>query len=97
MDRAREHKERPDAMEALDQMLNISTTFLDGSKKLPADLQYFTEVEVTTLDKAVKETLEWKEKLLAEQAATPLSQAPVLTVRSIAEKINTLDREVNGF
>jgi hypoxia up-regulated 1 len=94
LDRVREHKERPDALEAMDKMLNISIGFLESSKLLPEDQQYFTEVEVKTLDKLVKETLEWRAKHLDEQEATPLSQAPVLTVRMIAEKIDSLDREV---
>lgn len=78
-------------------MLNISVSFLEGSKLLPEDMQYFTEVELKTLEKAVKETLEWREKQLDLQASTPLSQTPPLTVRSIAEKIDTLDREVIYF
>ena len=94
-DRVREHKDRPDALEALDKMVNISQTFLDSSKGLPEDQQFFTEVEVTTLDKLLTETLEWREKKLKEQEATPLTKAPVLTIRMIADKIDALDREVS--
>lgn len=94
LDRVREHKDRPDALEALGNMLNISGGFLDSSKSLPADDQLFTEVELTTLEKLVTETLTWRTAKLKEQEKTPLSVHPVLTVRSIAEKIDALDREV---
>lgn len=93
-DRVREHRERPDALDALEKMLNISMTFLDTSKNIPEDQQYFTEVELTTLEKLVKETLKWRNEKLAAQEKTPLTQAPVLTVRMIAEKLDALDREV---
>ncbi|CAG7836274.1 unnamed protein product [Allacma fusca] len=93
-DRVREHKDRPDALDALDKMINISQGFLESSKNVPEDQQYFTEVEVTTLDKLLTETLEWRDKKLKEQEKTPLTQAPALTVRMIAEKLDALDREV---
>lgn len=94
-DRVREHKDRPDALDALEKMLNISMGFMENSKGLPEDQQVFTEVELTTLEKLVGETFAWREKKLAEQQSTPLNQAPVLTVRQIAEKIDALDREVS--
>lgn len=94
MDRVREHKERPDALEALNNMVNISMGFLEKSKSLPEDEQLFTEVELSTLEKLVTETVTWREKKVKEQDATPFSSPPVLTVRSIAEKIDALDREV---
>lgn len=94
-DRIREHKERPDAILALDKMLNISIGFLESSKSVPADQQYFTEVEVRTLEKLVTETIEWRNKNVAQQDATPPNQTPVLTVRMLAEKIDAMDREVS--
>jgi len=94
LDRVRQHKERPEALEALDKMLNISMGFLDSSKMLPEDEQYFTEVELSTLEKLVTETLEWRVNKLTEQETTPLSETPALTIRMIAEKIDALDREV---
>jgi hypoxia up-regulated 1 len=93
-DRVREHKDRPDALEALERMVNISMGFLESSKVLPADEQLFTEVELTTLEKLVTETVTWREKKLKEQEKLALSDPPILTVRSIAEKIDALDREV---
>lgn len=95
-DRVREHKDRPDALDALEKMLNISMGFLDSSKGVPEDQQVFTEVELTTLEKLVQETYMWREKKLDDQGKTPLNQAPVLTVRQIAEKIDALDREVSN-
>jgi hypoxia up-regulated 1 len=93
-DRVREHKDRPDALDALDKMINISKGFLDSSKNVPEDQQYFTDVEVATLDKLLTETLEWRAKKLKEQEQTPLTKTPALTVRMIAEKLDALDREV---
>jgi hypoxia up-regulated 1 len=78
-------------------MLNISETFLSSSKSVPADQQYFTEVEITTLDKLVRETIEWRNKLVSQQDSGPQNQAPVLTIRMIAEKIDALDREVSDL
>lgn len=95
LDRVREHKDRPDALEALDNMLNISMGFLDTSKSLSPEEQLFTEVELTTLEKLVTETFTWRETKLKEQENIPLSTMPTLTVRSIAEKIDALDREVS--
>lgn len=94
-DRVREHKDRPDALDALEKMLNISMGFLEASKGAPEEDQLFTEVELTTLEKLVQETYTWREKKLEEQGATALNLAPVLTVRQIAEKIDALDREVH--
>jgi len=93
-DRVREHKDRPDALDALDKMINISIGFLDSSKDLSEDQQFFTEVELTTLEKLVTESVAWRDNKLEEQQKTPLTQAPVLTIRMIAEKIDALDREV---
>ncbi|ODN03799.1 Hypoxia up-regulated protein 1 [Orchesella cincta] len=93
-DRVREHKDRPDALDALEKMLNISMGFLESSKSLPEDEQMFTEVEITTLEKLVQETFAWRLKKLEDQGKTALNVAPVLTVRQIAEKIDALDREV---
>lgn len=93
-DRVREHKDRPDALDALEKMLNISMGFLESSKSMSQDEQVFTEVELSTLEKLVQETFTWREKKIEEQSKTPLNQAPVLTVRQIAEKIDLMDREV---
>jgi len=97
LDRVREHKDRPDALEALEKMVNISMGFLESSKIMSPDEQLFSETELTTLEKLVTETVTWREKKLKEQESIALSDPPILTVRSIAEKIDALDREVCGI
>ena len=37
---------------------------------------------------------EWKDKMVAEQAKTPLTEPPKLTVKALVEKMSLLDREV---
>lgn len=93
-DRVREHKERPEALNSLKEMLNISRVFYEGAKNLSEEDQMFTEVELSTLETLIKETEEWKKNSEKEQATLPLYERPKLTVRAIAEKLASLDREV---
>lgn len=98
--RVAEHRERPDAIAALRQVLNGSSTFLKDARnvtaaKLEAEENWvFTEVELNTLEKLIKETEQWMIKMEKEQAEQKLSEAPKLSIKSIGEKINVLDREV---
>ncbi|XP_067131590.1 uncharacterized protein [Centruroides vittatus] len=92
--RVQEHKDRPDAINALNDMINISTIFLKNAQKVPKEEQIFTDVEITTLEKLISETEQWKNNSVKEQENTPLYENPKLTIKSIAEKIAALDREV---
>jgi len=98
--RVAEHRERPEAIAALRQVLNGSSTFLKDARnvtaaKLEAEENWvFTDVELSTLEKLIKETEQWMIKLEKEQAEQKLSEAPKLSIKSIGEKINILDREV---
>lgn len=98
--RVTEHRERPEAVAALRQILNASAAFLKDTRnvtaaKLEAEESWvFTEVELNTLDKLIKETEEWLVKMVKEQADQKLSDAPKMSIKSISEKISILDREV---
>lgn len=93
-DRVKEHRERPEALKALNEMLNISNIFLENAKNLSEDQQIFTSVEISTLEVLVTDTSKWFKDSTAEQSKQPLSSAPVVTIKQIAEKISVLDREV---
>lgn len=93
-ERVREHRERPEAIKALRDMLNISTLFLNGAKNVSEDDQVFSEVELNTLESLIKETLDWADDLGKQQKGMTLQDMPKLTVKAIAEKISNLDREV---
>lgn len=98
--RVAEHRERPEAIAALRQVLNGSSTFLKDARnvtaaKMEAEENWvFTEVELNTLEKSIKETEQWMIKMEKDQAEQKLSEAPKLSIKLISEKINALDREV---
>ncbi|XP_044743418.1 hypoxia up-regulated protein 1 [Chrysoperla carnea] len=95
--RVYEHKERPEALAALKQMLNGSEHFLASAKNLTAgksENEVFTEVEINNLEKIITETTEWRNKMVEEQDKLKKSDPILLTVRALSEKMAALDREV---
>merc|ERR1712098_212836 len=54
----------------------------------------FKEKELGSLKKKIAEVEKWRDEKLAEQAETPLSEMPKLTVSMIKSKIQDLDSEV---
>jgi len=54
----------------------------------------FKEKELDSLKKKIAEVEKWRDEKLAEQAETPLSEMPKLTVSMIKSKIQDLDSEV---
>nr|CAD7392844.1 unnamed protein product [Timema cristinae] len=95
--RVRENQERPEALAVLHSMINSSTNFLAGARNVTAQATeggMFTPVELDTLDRVIKETKEWKQKMEGEQAALNPTENPKLTVKLITEKMAVLDREV---
>ena len=90
----KEHRDRPEAVKALNDMLNISMLFLNSAKNLSADQQIFTDVEISTLDKLVTETNSWLNNSLDVQNKQAASAPLKLTTKQIAEKLSALDREV---
>ncbi|KAG8199551.1 hypothetical protein JTE90_009392 [Oedothorax gibbosus] len=93
-ERVREHQDRPEALKALTDMLNISDVFLGQARNVSVDDQVFTDVEMKTLENLIADTRKWLVDTLQEQNALTLSQTPKLTVKSIGEKLAGLDREV---
>jgi hypoxia up-regulated 1 len=93
-----EHNERPEALNALTLSLNHSSHFLTTAKNLTKttnpEKDVFTDVEVESLEKLIKETGEWKEKMIDEQNKLKKFEPIKLTVRSIVDKMGALDREV---
>ena len=49
----------------------------------------FKEKELDSLKKKIAEVEKWRDEKLAEQAGTPLSEMPKLTVSMIKSKVNT--------
>lgn len=92
--RVQEHQDRPEAIQALQDMINGSSVFLKKSKEVPVEHQLFTEVEMTTLDDLIVSTQKWLEDKMEQQEALPLHEDPKLTLSDIAEKWSALDREI---
>ncbi len=92
--RVREHLDRPEALGALDKMLNTSTNFLAKAKNKTGDDGYFTEAEVTKLETKLEEIQKWRDEAVKEQEKQPKSEMPKMTTSLIAEKGLDLDREV---
>ncbi|KAL4229247.1 Hypoxia up-regulated protein 1 [Mactra antiquata] len=95
--RVSELKERPEALAALNSMLNHSSYFLASIKNLSSieiDDKIFTDVEIETLEKLINETKEWKDSMVKEQSSLPDYEKPKLLLDDIGSKMQSLDREV---
>ncbi|GFU72242.1 hypoxia up-regulated protein 1 [Trichonephila clavipes] len=93
-DRVKEHRDRPEALKALSEMLNISQLFMHSARNVSEEDQIFTEVELKTLENLITETKKWLRESSKEQDALTLSESPKLTVKLLGEKVASLDREV---
>lgn len=93
-----EHQERPEALKALNSMVNGSQHFLTTAKNLTKEVNpekdVFTEIEIKTLEKAITETIEWRDKEIKAQKKLAKNDAVRLTVKSLTDKMALLDREV---
>ncbi|XP_067422791.1 hypoxia up-regulated protein 1 [Emydura macquarii macquarii] len=92
--RVEERRKWPDRLTALENLLNHSSIFLKGARMIPETDQIFTEVELSTLEKVINETVTWKNETLAEQNKLPPTEKPTLLSKDIELKIAALDREV---
>ncbi|XP_054032035.1 hypoxia up-regulated protein 1 isoform X2 [Dryobates pubescens] len=92
--RVEERRKWPERLAALESLLNHSTIFLKGARMIPESDQIFTEVELSTLEKAINETMMWKNETLAEQNKLSPAEKPVLLSKDVELKIAALDREV---
>ncbi|XP_041766166.1 hypoxia up-regulated protein 1 [Anopheles merus] len=93
-----EHQERPIALNALKQMINGSEGFLRSARNLTKDTNpekdVFTAVEIETLEKAIRITVEWRDTEVAEQEKLARNAPVRLTVKDITDRMGLLDREV---
>ncbi|XP_035900000.1 hypoxia up-regulated protein 1 [Anopheles stephensi] len=93
-----EHEERPQALNALKQMINGSEGFLRNARNLTKDSNpekdVFTAVEIETLEKAIRNTIEWRDTEVAEQEKLARNEPVRLTVKDITDRMGMLDREV---
>lgn len=98
MTRVFEHKERPEALNALNSMLNSSRHFLDNAKNLTKtsnpEKDVFTDIEIEALEKLILETEEWRDKKIEEQNKLKKYETVKLTVKSLVDHMQALDREM---
>merc|ERR1711997_1092206 len=93
--RVKQHTDRPEALEAMNRMINSSEYFLDKAKNSTGIVDgYFTQEEIDKLEKKIKETIEWRDEALKDQEAQPMYEMPKMTTSLIAEKALDMDREV---
>lgn len=93
-----EHKERPEALNALAQMINGAEGFLDKAKNFTKEgnpeKDVFTQVEIDTLTRVIAETAEWMDTEQGEQTKLARNEPVRLTVKDLTDKMALLDREV---
>ena len=98
MSRHWEHEERPEALKALDGMIDGAQKFFDTAKNLTKDTNpekdVFTQVEIDGLSKVISETIEWKKVETKAQEKLKRYEEVRLTVKAITDKMGLLDREV---
>lgn len=93
-ERVQEHRDRPEAIQALHDMINGSSMFLQRAREAPPEQQLFTDIELTTMDNLIIDVQKWLEEKEELQDKTPLHENPKLTLGGIAEKWSSLDREI---
>ncbi|XP_017493042.1 PREDICTED: hypoxia up-regulated protein 1 [Rhagoletis zephyria] len=93
-----EHAERPDALKAFDGMIDGATKFLNSARNLTKasnpEKDVFTEIEIETLSKAIREASDWKKSESKAQQQLKRHDEVRLTVKDITDKMSLLDREV---
>lgn len=89
-----EHLNRPEAVQALTDMMNKSSEFVQRARDAPPELQFFTDVEIDTMDKLITDTQKWLEDKEEQQQTQALSDEPKLKLNDIGEKLGALDREI---
>lgn len=93
-----EHRERPDTVETFNKMITSAKTFLTNAKNMTketnAEKDIFTQVEIDTLEKAITDAEEWVATQLEAQEKLKRSDTVQMTVKSIADRMSLLDREV---
>lgn len=85
-------------MSALKQMITGADGFLDKARNFTKEgnpeKDVFTQVEINTLERVIKETIEWEQTEVSEQEKMARNEPVRLTVKDITDKMALLDREV---
>ena len=92
-----EHNERPEALKALNSMIEGAEKFLESAKNIsndPEKSDVFTEKEITDLETVIKETIAWRDKEVALQEKLPRNAMVRLTVQNLTDKMGLLVREI---
>lgn len=93
-----EHRERADVIETINKMITHAKTFLTNAKNMTkesnSDKDIFTQVEINTLEKVIKDSEKWIATELEAQNKLKRSDAVQMTVKSITDRMAILDREV---
>ncbi|XP_037930648.1 hypoxia up-regulated protein 1 [Teleopsis dalmanni] len=93
-----EHEERPEALKALEGMIDAASKFLTSAKNLTKETNpekdIFTQVEIDTLTNVIDETTKWKKTETQIQESLQRHEEIRLTVKDITDKMSLLDREV---
>ncbi|KAF2362863.1 Heat shock protein 70 family [Trinorchestia longiramus] len=92
--RVEEHRQRPQALQALNNMLNMSSDFMQKARSSPESEAWFTTVELQNMDDLIVSTQSWLEQAEEAQALLQPHDDPSLSLNLIADKINDLDREM---
>merc|ERR1712223_1290402 len=93
--RVKQHTDGPEALEAMNKMINSSEYFLSKARNSTGIVDgYFTQEEIDKLDNKIKETKDWRDQALKDQEAQPMYEMPKMTTSLIAEKALDMDKEV---
>merc|ERR1712037_616924 len=85
--RVKQHNDRPEALEAMNRMINSSEYFLSKAKNSTGIVDgYFTQEEIDKLESKIKEINEWRDQAVKDQEAQPMYEMPKMTTSLIAEK-----------
>ncbi|CAF0839119.1 unnamed protein product [Didymodactylos carnosus] len=93
--RVKEQELRPVKLKELKETLNLTEHFLKSAKMMIGEDQPFTDVEVKSLEKVIKDTQTWRDSLLFEQERTKPTDTPKYLSSDIENKIVNLKREVS--
>jgi len=92
--RLKETKERPKAISAMLQSLNLSSIFTAAMLKVPDAKDIYSEKDVKDLEKVITDTKDWFYSTWKKQNETSPETTPVLLSKDIYTHQGKLDREV---
>ncbi|CAI6347805.1 unnamed protein product [Macrosiphum euphorbiae] len=93
-DRAFEHIERSQRLEALSNTLKKSNTFLKKLKNNTLEDSPITQTEMDKLEKLILETTIWRDKQVEEQERLPKYVQPVLSISTIETKHSNIRQKM---